>query len=220
MLPAASTTRRRGFSLVEMLATVAALVILLGLMVSLARYVRRQASDELTKQLLSQLDALMGQYEARYHTVPAVPAFVPGMQREGERGGRRVGETNAATQASPPRPVAKSPLLLPADDTLPDEQTLQDNALANNRGFVQALRVEARRRPAAFAALPTSFFEDGSVSDAWGTPIVFMPALHPAVGMALENRPFFLSAGPDRQFRTLEDNVYSYEESKEDRIKG
>jgi len=202
-----------------MLATIAALVILLGLMVSLARYVRRQASDELTKQLLSQLDVLIRQYEARYHALPAVPAFVSGVEATA-RASSGDGRIAATLPSSIPPFIPTRLLPAPPDDTLPDEQTIQDNALANNRGFVQALRVEARRRPAEFAALPASFFEEGSLSDAWGTPIVFMPALHPAVGMAMENRPFFLSAGPDRQFRTLEDNVYSYEESKADGVKG
>ena len=95
---------------------------------------------------------------------------------------------------------------------LPDERNLQESARLNNRAVVAPLRVEARRFPAEFAAMPQAFFEGDVLPDAWGTPLVFMPALHPAVGMAMQNRPFFLSAGPDRQFRTLEDNLYSYEE--------
>lgn len=186
-----------------MFATVAALVILLGLMVSLARYVRREASDELTKQILTKLDVLVQQYQARYHMLPVVPPFV---------------ETRAdAARASHATslPATAAPLLpAPADDTLPDEKTLQHNARANNRAIVAALRIEARRRFSDFSSLPASFFEEGFLPDAWGTPIVFMPSLHPAVGMAMENRPFFVSAGPDRQFRTLEDNVYSYESSE------
>ena len=55
-------------------------------------------------------------------------------------------------------------------------------------------------------------YDEVTLRDAWGTPIVFMPAMHPAIGMALGNRPFFVSAGPDRMFRTLEDNLYSYEQ--------
>ena len=51
--------RRRGFTLLEMLTTVAALVILLGLMVDLARYVRNDSSVKLTKQLLYQCDLLL-----------------------------------------------------------------------------------------------------------------------------------------------------------------
>jgi hypothetical protein len=102
---------------------------------------------------------------------------------------------------------------VPVEESLPGESVLQENARLNNRAILSALRIEARRYPMEFAALPQSFFEGDVLPDAWGTPLVFMPALHPAVGMAMENRPFFLSAGPDRRFRTLEDNLYSYEET-------
>lgn len=185
-----------------MLATVAALVIVLGLMVSLARYVRRQASEQFTKQLLAQLNVLMRHYSDRHHALPDVPAFVPGVK------------VQSAQQSEPAATRPVLPLLPPGtDENLPQELVLKHNAQLNNRGLMQALRVEARRFPAEFSALPPSFFaEDDTLSDAWGTPIVFMPGLHPAVGMAMQNRPFFLSAGPDRLFRTQEDNLFSYEE--------
>jgi len=196
-----------------MLATVAALVILLGLMVSLARYVRRQASDQLTKQLLAQLDVLVRNYQTRYHALPAVKPFVRGIQTDVEQ--VIASSTRPTTRAIVP--ISPAPLLPTAfaEEILPDEQTLRKAAEANNRSFVQALQVEARRYPGEYAGLPTSFFVEGVLPDAWGTPIVFMPALHPAIGMAMENRPFTLSAGPDRRFRTLEDNLYSYEVSEE-----
>jgi type II secretory pathway pseudopilin PulG len=202
-----------------MLATVAALVILLGLMVSLARYVRRQASDQLTKQLLAQLDVLVRNYQTRYKALPAVTPFVSGIQTDEQQGRRGEGEKGGAQSrpaTSPLLPIAPSPLLpVFAEEALPDEATLRAAAEANNRSFVQALQVEARRYPTEYAGLPTSFFVEGVLPDAWGTPIVFMPALHPAIGMAMENRPFLLSAGPDRRFRTLEDNLYSYEVGEE-----
>jgi prepilin-type N-terminal cleavage/methylation domain-containing protein len=209
--------RPAGFTLVEMLATVAALVIVLGLAVSLARYVRLQASDRLTKDLLSQLDELVRRYEERYKALPAVPAFVEGGGgTEAAKGGRGAG----GTEGGGSRAGTVGPLPLPAVsatlpfDALPPETDLQHNADLNNRAFVAALRVEARRHPADFAALPPSFESDGTLHDAWGTPLVFMPSMHPAVGMAIADDPFFLSAGPDRQFRTLEDNLFSYEEAE------
>lgn len=55
---------RRGFTLVEMLTTVAGLVILLGLMVSLARYVRHRSAEDLTREVLSRMDALLVQYSS------------------------------------------------------------------------------------------------------------------------------------------------------------
>src|ERR1700722_7557418 len=66
---------RLGFTLLEMLTTVAALVIVLGMMVSLARHVRSASAEELTKTLLRRLDGLMAQYEAHYHQLPSVAPF-------------------------------------------------------------------------------------------------------------------------------------------------
>ena len=209
-----------------MLATVAALVIVLGLAVSLARYVRRQASDRLTKDLLTRLDALVQQYEARYHALPLVPPFVPpggpgnGATQPASAPGDHsvesaaVGEGVTEGAKFPLLPITPAPLQSP-DETLPPEAELQQTAKANNHAFVAALRVEARRRQGEFGDLPASFYDEGTLHDAWGTPIVFMPAMHAAVGMAMANRPFFLSAGSDRQFRTSEDNLYSYEEAGE-----
>src|SRR4051794_16030117 len=56
---------RAAFTLIEVATTVAILIIVLGLMVSLARQVRKQAGMTLTKDLLRRLDAAMGQYAQR-----------------------------------------------------------------------------------------------------------------------------------------------------------
>lgn len=70
--------RSRGFTLLEMLTTVAVLIIVLGLMVSLARYVRNAMAVEVTKDLLHRMDWMMQQYAVRHgNTVPAVSPFLP-----------------------------------------------------------------------------------------------------------------------------------------------
>jgi hypothetical protein len=162
-----------------MLTTVAVLIIVLGLMVSLARYVRNELAVEVTKDLLHRLDGALQQYMARHdNQLPQVPPIIP--------------------------------LNMPAD-ALPDEQTLQQNAIPNNRGIVQALRQEGLLQDATFGGLPQSIFDDMMIRDAWGSPIVFMPAMHEGIGMALQNRPFFFSAGPDQKYLTQENNLYSYE---------
>jgi Tfp pilus assembly protein PilE len=186
----AHRSRRGGFTLIEMLTVVAALIIVLGLMVSLAWSVRRQSSERLTKGLLFKLDALMGQYVARHKQLPEVAPLVD--------------TTRAATQG--------------AEAELPDEETLLQAAELNNRDFVLALRSEAASAggspaPDLFGPLTGSMYDEVTLRDAWGTPIVFMPAMHPAFGMALGYRPFFVSAGPDRKFHTLDDNLYSYEQT-------
>src|SRR5215510_10771578 len=55
----------RAFTLIEMLTTVAVLVIVLGLMVSLARDVRTRSAERRTKDLLQRLETLVGQYKAK-----------------------------------------------------------------------------------------------------------------------------------------------------------
>jgi prepilin-type N-terminal cleavage/methylation domain-containing protein len=100
-------------------------------------------------------------------------------------------------------------------DPLPGMMEEQVGRLArqNNEDLVKALSAQANLATTVFAELPSSVYDPatGTVRDAWGSPIVFMPAMHPAIGMALDDRPFFFSAGPDRRYLTREDNLYSYE---------
>src|SRR4051812_2144841 len=77
-LPAASPFPSRGFTLTEMLTTVAALIILLGLMVSLARDVRARSANGLTQDILGKLDRLMAQYIQRNGDLPAIPLVAYG----------------------------------------------------------------------------------------------------------------------------------------------
>ena len=74
---------RRGFTLLEMLTTLAALIVVMGLMVSLARYVRNALAVEVTKDLLHRMDAMMQQYISRHpgvkhrwyrHSLGLIPA--------------------------------------------------------------------------------------------------------------------------------------------------
>lgn len=157
-----------------MLTTVAVLIIVLGLMVSLARYVRKQLAVEVTKDLLHKLDALMAKYHDRHGVYPRVTPFVvPG--------------------------------------AMPDEETLRQQAMRNNRDFVLALRIDGLLAEDSFGGLPQSIYNDATLRDAWGSPIVFMISMREGIGMAPEDNPFFFSAGEDRRYRTLQNNLYSYE---------
>jgi len=68
--------RRRGYTLLELLTSIAALVILLGLMVSLARRVRAQSAEAITKGLLVKLDRLVAEYQTRNRRLPDVTPFI------------------------------------------------------------------------------------------------------------------------------------------------
>jgi prepilin-type N-terminal cleavage/methylation domain-containing protein len=170
--------RVAGYTLIEMLTTIAVLVIAMGLMASLARRVRAQSAESVTKNLLRSLDVLMSQYVSQHHQLPVVASFVPEKMEE------------------------NTPL---------DEATLQMTARQNNRDLLRVLRGQLGATGTPFADQPASIYDDSTLKDAWGTPIVFMPSYHPAVGMAPENHYFFVSAGPDGHFFTRDDNLYSYE---------
>jgi hypothetical protein len=112
-----------------------------------------------------------------------------------------------------------SPALLPPvtpfipDDaaSAPDERSLAFTARANDRDLVRLLR--GYGGPVAanlLAGLPLANYDDVTIRDAWGTPIVFLPAGHRLVGMSSKGY-FLFSAGPDRKFLTRDDNLYSYE---------
>ncbi|HEY1683889.1 MAG TPA: hypothetical protein VGG19_03925 [Tepidisphaeraceae bacterium] len=156
-----------------MLTTIAALVILLGLMVSLARDVRARSASAVTAELLSRLEQLMAEYQQRTGGLPAVASIVP-------------------------------------SDAGNDTQSVEELARENNRQFLKALSAEfplGRQ----FEQMQMATYNQGTLDDAWGEAIVFMPHSDAAIGLSPGNRFFFFSAGPDRQYLTRDDNLYSYD---------
>ena len=173
---------RAAFTLVEMLTTVAVLVIVLGLMVSLARDVRTRSADRLTKDVLPRLDLLVAQYRQR--SLKNIP--------EDQR------------KLYP----AVKPLI---GTELPEEAVLRANAMVNNTELIRTLKVQVDLAATAFSDLSIANYTEVNVLDAWGSPLVYMPHQHPLIGMAAGDRSFFFSAGPDRKFLSRHDNLYSYE---------
>src|SRR6185369_3004102 len=113
-MTSSSHPKRRGFTLIEMLTTVAVLVIVLGLMVSLARDVRNRSAERLTKDLLRRLDLLVAQYRSR---------SLKGLSDEEKKS----------------YPVVR-PLLGVEPIDLGDEARQLKNALDNNRQLVFTLK--------------------------------------------------------------------------------
>jgi type II secretory pathway pseudopilin PulG len=163
----------RGFTLIETLTTIAFLIILLGLMVSLARHVRAASADGLTKDILRRLDTAMDAYVRQYGAIPLVPEFISPSQ-------------------------------------IPPEAQLRRAAEANDEAFTRALKSVGLLN-GTFDDLSIAYYDEVRVRDAWGSPIVFMSHMHPAIGMNPKGW-FFFSAGPDRQYLTRDDNLYSYDQ--------
>src|SRR5438045_3685223 len=162
-----------------MLTTVAALVIVLGLMVSLARYERGRSAEDLMRDgVLGRLDALIARQDVL---------------------------DNAQLQEA----LATVPPLVRSQGREPEEQVLLFNARRNNEEFVKAFKKYLGPKP---FEIPLTLYNPAknTLVDVWGTPIVYMPAGAFNVGIRRQNRSFFLSAGPDRKFSTVEDNLYSY----------
>lgn len=184
--------RSFGFTLIEMLTTVAVLIILLGMMVSLARYVRDRSAQQLTRDLLRKIDVLMAQYVER---------------NEGKWPNVGLILTDVAA-------------------TLPSRSVLADAAVRNNVQWVKVLQTDHDQRlpdqedQGPFHDQPFSIYDAKSrtLRDAWGSPVVFMSRQHPLIGLAPSrsgrDQFFFFSAGPDRDYLTREDNLYSYETSE------
>lgn len=224
--PPASQTPppRSAFTIVELLIAACLLVIVLGLAVSLSRHVRAQSARVLTGDLLVRMEKLLDAYTSRHGTLIVKPEFFPAstipptlLASAGSRSNR--GEVEPPPPTSPPADPAASKSPLTPDPTDPppspvvtfDESALVRLAEQNNRSFLKA--VSSSTPPEFFAQLSISVYDPmtPSLRDAWGTPIVFIPRTHPILGMAPRDAPFFLSAGPDRKFLTLADNLYSYE---------
>ncbi len=163
--------RATGLSLLGLLNTIAALVIVLGLMVLTVRHVRLRSGEELTQQILGELEEML----ARHPELEKALAGVPPLVREGRQ----------------------------------DSRALLAAATENNMATVRIIRRLVP--PPVFAQLPLSVYDGQTLRDAWGTPLVYMARGAPNIGIAPQQRAFFLSAGPDRDFATLLDNLYSYE---------
>jgi type II secretory pathway pseudopilin PulG len=104
------------------------------------------------------------------------------------------------------------PMVAPfiGEQLIPPETQLRRSAERNNEAFVRALK-SAGLLTGRFDDLSVAYYDEAHVRDAWESPIVFMSQMHPAIGMNPKGW-FFFSAGPDRQYLTRDDNLYSYDQ--------
>ncbi len=172
-----------------MLTTVAVLIIVLGLMVSLARNVRDRSAQQLTRDLLRQLAVLVEEYAVRNdRQLPRVDAIIPVQTADKPEEAQLA---SLADRNNKQFVAALRPELIKLD-----KRTLggSDSLLGQ---------------------LPLAVYDGVTLRDAWGSAIVFMPTQHHWIGLAPKSRPgqtyFFFSAGPDRRYLTRDDNLYSYE---------
>jgi type II secretory pathway pseudopilin PulG len=199
---------RRAFTLIEMLTTVAVLIIVLGLMVSLARFVRNQSANQLTADVLRKLDAAVLRYaEHNAGQLPVVTPLIP----EGGRATDEITLHHAARRNNEEFVRALKEYFAPprqSDKT----NSPQENGPENGSAAGAGLSADPSQD---FGELPVSIYDEVTLRDAWGDPIVFMAHDNAAIGMASRDHPsFFFSAGPDHKYLTRDDNLYSYEAAR------
>jgi hypothetical protein len=184
-----------------MMTTVAVLIIVLGLMVSLARFVRDRSANTLTREVLADLSFQLDSYLSHNHEqLPTVTPLIEGTGElpDEETLGRAARKNNQEIVAA-----LKNDARTRLGTTNPTSSARND------------------RSRDLFGGLPVAIYNNAALHDAWGNPIVFMAGMHPQIGMAPQRHPqvgqapqdapFFFSAGPDQKYETRDDNLYSYE---------
>lgn len=221
--PTASRPVPHAFTLIELLAVIAIIVILMGMLFVGMRYVGGSAKTKSTKVTLGNLQSMLATYDAQ---------------------GRNMLSQLTAAYAN----------YSPAYNPLPAPTNVSDDGsdryapavvLTKNLAGVKLMAVPENK--AAADKLSTSMLQPNAtvlltapthiLLDAWGNPIIFVPAgglagvtlkadssklyLIQSTGVTAYTgtaptltggRPFFASAGPDGDFSKGDDNLYSFEQ--------
>ena len=197
---------RSGLALSELLLVVFALTLILSLIVSLSRRVRRESAHALAEQVLLELDAALTDYGATDEgsaSEPDVLALFPA-----ETPGQSVDESELRTRAlSNNRQIVR--LLNVAGRADRGERAAPPPS--DDEPGLSIGGASVADDPVVLDTLGLILFDGNTLLDPWGTPVVFMPKGDRRIGTATKDRPFFFSAGPDGRFLSREDNVYSYE---------
>lgn len=180
-----------------MLVVIGIIIILIGLLLPTVRVLSQQAKTRQTHVMLLNAAAMLRELNQSNH-LATLPTFTGPITAPGNVGADGSDRNGAAVQTT--RAVMNALLALPANKT-------------------------------AFGQLPSdSWQNDGTgpvLLDGWGNPIIFVPAKgmnakvggtatlvvssHSGNSTDAANRPYFASAGPDANFMTADDNVYSFD---------
>jgi type II secretory pathway pseudopilin PulG len=98
--------RKSAFTILELLTTLALIVIVLGLMVSLARYVRANSADQVTRRVLLELETQLDAYHARFKAYPAADVIAAQTSETGVAASIAAAAPGVATvlRIGPPQP--------------------------------------------------------------------------------------------------------------------
>ena len=197
-------TRTAGFVLVEILLIAAVLWIAIGLLISLSRHVRSRSAESDTARMLWKAHLALSRAQSAQASTDGATGIVSSST---------VAEASAV--GGLPKPLGLDELAIASPKTV--RQTLD----GHNRVLVHALlqsmpddEANDPRSQVAWARLSRSMFDGQTLRDAWGTPVVLARGDDQRLGLAPGRRDYCLSAGPDRNFLTRDDNLYSFEQDQ------
>ncbi len=190
----------RAFSLIEMMIVISLVILLAAITVVVGRSVIGKAKVDQCRQVLQALDATLTEYQAERGGIPPfqIRAYLPpsGLNAVEAKTRREVAVYIAQVKGF--TGIDKQLGTIDASFLVKREQIYTDLA-----GYPYAGQVPDDER--------------ASVRDPWGMEILY---IHPNAdnddafklfGRPVNERPYFMSAGPDGEYETLEDNIYSYE---------
>lgn len=209
-----------GFTLLEMMVAIGLVVLLGSITVLVARGMIGQAKVRQCRSLLLTLESMLSEYDAEFQGMPAYTGDIRGTDP------RRYNPSSGYKQGGRERPevavfLAQAKGMEGIDKILAgisEEFVLARNELYD--GFLQSGMKDWAGQ------LRGGNLEDNRLSmrDPWEMEILY---LHPdnttatlgdnsredefqGYGRPANRRPYFMSAGPDMLYDTLEDNLYSY----------
>lgn len=228
--------RHRAFTLVELIVVMGILMILIGLVMVGMRALDTSAKQKATKSALETAKSMLAELDTAggiadvttiYSSLsPANQIEQPGnVTSDAYEGGASTGRYKSDAAKWTQQVIIKL-LAVPANNSvfqkLPTEQLLHKPG--NGPAITPEMQVDAQGKPYPPLLL-----------DGWGNPIIFVPSAGLSkvkIGTANDNRvksnevvtpstgtdkftnsrPFWASAGPDGDFSTGDDNIYSFED--------
>ncbi len=240
---------RTAFSLIELLAVIAVIVILVGIVFIGMNYVTGSSRQRSTKTTLGNLQSMLSAYDAQSRGA---------LEAIGLEYAKTITGTATPSKPYPALPLPDSdanvtipqyapPAALPTPSASAGFRYGAFVCMTGNLAMAKILSLPENR--AALGKLPTKMLPavpstttnpSNILLDAWGNPIIYVPATGLA-GVRLKAdaskyylvrsngttayatyaspptpttsaRPFFASAGPDGDFAKGDDNVYSFEQ--------
>ncbi len=211
------THREDGMTLAEVLVTLAVVLILVGVLSGLGIHLKRQSEIRLTESTLAVLATALEQYYNDYHS------YVPQVNSEfgfecaafGENASGQPNNTVTITQGVHLQNTAENPSLEAAAwssealyyflNRSPNSKailgTLLDQFLSNKDASGRVLLIEIPT-----GSTPTDLIR---FVDVWGMPIRYQydPDDPADPSDSYDAFPVLISAGPDKKFETVQDNV-------------